>query len=175
MPLGSSTSLAVDRAVDLVNLYVESGGDISQHDLQPLLATYVSDGAQLDTAAVNRLGGDLHEALHDPAPAERIRRINELLERLQPIPRLRLHDDRHEEPGAYFAYGVTGADADRIAAVLVMSVANAVVEEGAERFGWCAAPKCDRLFFDRSRNRSQRFCSRSCATRVHVRAHRARQ
>ena len=175
MSLGSSTSLAVDRAVGLVNLHVESDGAISQHDLQQLLTAYTPDGGQLDTAAFDQLGAELHDALHALAPDERVRRINGLLECLQPIPRLRLHDDLHDEPGAYFEYGVAGTDADRIAAVLVMSIANAVVEEGAERFGWCAAPQCERLFFDRSRNRSQRFCSRMCATRVHVRAHRARQ
>ena len=175
MPLGSSTALAVDRAVDLVNLHVESGGQISQDDLPPLLGSYAADDAPLDAAAFNRLGADLHEALHDPSPAERIRRINHLLERLQPIPRLRLHDEGHGDPGAYFEYGVIGSEVDRIAAVMVMAIANAVVEEGEDRFGWCAAPQCARLFFDRSRNRSQRFCSRVCATRVHVRAHRARQ
>lgn len=124
MPLGSSTVLAVDRAVGLVNLHVECGGGIRQQELQQLLATYTADGTQLDTAAFGRLGTDLHETLHDPAPAERIQRINALLDRLQPIPRLRLHDDLHDETGAYFAYGVTGTDADRIAAVLVMAIAT---------------------------------------------------
>lgn len=171
MSLGSSTALAVDRAVALVNLHVAHGMEILQDDLYALVRSYGFDRADLDVATFAGLALDLRNALADIDRMVRIERINDLLERLQPMPRLAVHDDE----GLSFRYGVTGTITDRVGAALVMAVANTVVEEGEERFGWCAAPGCGRLFFDRSRNRSQRFCSRSCATRVHVRAHRARQ
>lgn len=171
MSLGSSTALAVDRAVALVNLHVAHGMEILQDDLYALVRSYGFDRAELDVPAFAQLAHDLRDALADSDPVVRLQRINGLLELLQPMPRLAVHDDE----GVYFRYGVSGTVAERIGAALVMAIATVVVEEGGERFGWCAAPACGRLFFDRSRNRSQRFCSRSCATRVHVRAHRARQ
>lgn len=50
-----------------------------------------------------------------------------------------------------------------------------VTDLGADRLGRCAAPGCGRAFLDTSPNRSRRFCSSRCATRVNVAAHRRRQ
>ncbi|MEU6075982.1 CGNR zinc finger domain-containing protein [Micromonospora sp. NPDC047074] len=48
-------------------------------------------------------------------------------------------------------------------------------ERGINRLGVCAEPRCRTAFLDDSSNRVRRFCSARCATRTHVRAHRARQ
>ena len=45
----------------------------------------------------------------------------------------------------------------------------------AGRLGVCAAPQCDRVFVDVSRNAQRRFCSPQCQSRVKAAAHRARQ
>ncbi|WP_329480974.1 CGNR zinc finger domain-containing protein [Kribbella sp. NBC_01484] len=45
----------------------------------------------------------------------------------------------------------------------------------AGRLGVCAAPQCDRVFVDVSRNGQRRFCSPQCQSRVKAAAHRARQ
>jgi predicted RNA-binding Zn ribbon-like protein len=45
----------------------------------------------------------------------------------------------------------------------------------AGRLGVCAAPHCDRVFVDVSRNGQRRFCSPQCQSRVKAAAHRARQ
>ncbi|MBM7784757.1 CGNR zinc finger domain-containing protein [Tenggerimyces flavus] len=45
----------------------------------------------------------------------------------------------------------------------------------AGRLGVCAAPYCDRVFVDVSRNGQRRFCSPQCQSRVKAAAHRARQ
>lgn len=44
----------------------------------------------------------------------------------------------------------------------------------ADRFGTCAAPGCDRVFFDVSKNASRRFCSTTCQNRVKAAAFRRR-
>ncbi len=44
----------------------------------------------------------------------------------------------------------------------------------AARLGICAAPRCDLVFVDTSRNGSRRFCSMACQNRVKAAAHRAR-
>ena len=43
------------------------------------------------------------------------------------------------------------------------------------RLGICAAPACERVFLDTSRNGSRRFCSTACQHRVKAAAYRARR
>jgi hypothetical protein len=171
MSLGVFTSWAVARAVDVVNLFGERGDEVTRADLHALLRNYGFEEDDFDVGDFARLARDLRGAFLDTDHDVRIRRINHLLYRFQPIPRLAEHGDQ----ATHFHYVVDGPPVEHVGASFLMAIANTIVDSGEERFGWCAAPKCDRLFFDRSRNRSQRFCSRSCATRVHVRAHRARQ
>ena len=45
----------------------------------------------------------------------------------------------------------------------------------ADRFGTCAAPDCQRVYFDVSKNASRRFCSTTCQNRVKAAAFRQRQ
>lgn len=45
----------------------------------------------------------------------------------------------------------------------------------AHRLGVCAAPACERVFLDLSRNGSRRFCSTGCQNRVKAAAYRARR
>ncbi|HWD80506.1 MAG TPA: CGNR zinc finger domain-containing protein [Kribbella sp.] len=45
----------------------------------------------------------------------------------------------------------------------------------AGRLGVCAAPHCDRVFVDTSKNGQRRFHSPQCQSRVKAAAHRARQ
>ncbi len=171
MTLGAFTIWAVDHATALVNLYRDRGEAVTRHDLQELVRNYGFSEDEVDVADFAWLADDLREVFVHPSRATRVERLNALLDRYQPTPRIVQHDS--QEP--HFHYVTTGPPVDHVGSSFVMAIANAVVDQGAERFGWCAAPHCQKLFFDRSRNRSQRFCSRSCATRVHVRAYRARQ
>jgi predicted RNA-binding Zn ribbon-like protein len=43
------------------------------------------------------------------------------------------------------------------------------------RLGVCAAPRCDRVYIDTSRNSTKRFCSTSCQNRVKTAAFRGRR
>lgn len=47
--------------------------------------------------------------------------------------------------------------------------------EHASRLGTCAAPVCERVFVDVSRNGSRRFCSTACQNRVKAATYRARR
>ncbi len=171
MPPVTFGSWAVDRAVELVNLYTERGDHLTGDDLHARLQKFGFPEQELDVAAFGALANDLRDAFRDPDRTARIQRLDALLTRAQPRPRLVEHDDE----GPHFHYDTTGEAVDHISSSMLMAIATTVVDQGVDRFGWCAAPNCGRLFCDRSPNGSQRFCSRTCATRVNVRAHRERQ
>lgn len=171
MSLSACTRWTVGKAVALVNLLVEEGEALARERLYETLEGYGLDETQLDREGFVALAGRLRDVFAAEDRGSRVEHLNVLLEHFQPSPRVVEHGG--EDPHFHYVTG-DGPAVDRVGASLAMALASAIVAQGAERFGWCAAPSCDRLFFDRSRNRSQRFCSRSCATRVHVADHRAR-
>ncbi len=61
------------------------------------------------------------------------------------------------------------------AAGLAAGLAMAIGGDLGSRLGVCAAPACDRVWVDRSRNSHRRFCSTRCQNRVKAAAHRARR
>ncbi|GAB2773597.1 hypothetical protein UB45_06425 [Terrabacter sp. 28] len=57
---------------------------------------------------------------------------------------------------------------------LASGLAVALGSDLGGRLGVCAAPACDRVYVDASRNGTRRFCSPQCQSRVKAAAHRAR-
>ena len=57
---------------------------------------------------------------------------------------------------------------------LASGLAVALGSDLGGRLGVCAAPVCDRVYVDSSRNGTRRFCSPQCQSRVKAAAHRAR-
>jgi hypothetical protein len=55
------------------------------------------------------------------------------------------------------------------------ALALAAGSDLAGRLGVCAAPRCDRVFVDSSRNSGRQFCSAACQNRVKAAAYRARE
>ncbi|MGZ4654947.1 CGNR zinc finger domain-containing protein [Oryzihumus sp.] len=55
------------------------------------------------------------------------------------------------------------------------ALALALGSDLAGRLGMCAATVCDRVYVDRSRNASKRFCSTACQSRTKAAAFRARR
>ena len=53
-------------------------------------------------------------------------------------------------------------------------MAMAVGSDLAGRLGICAAPRCDRVYVDESRNSAKRFCSTACQSRTKAATFRAR-
>ena len=97
---------------------------------------------------------------------------NRLLVRYRPTPHLEKHGD---EPWHLHFHGPSDADPLEWGGAFATGLAAVVGSEYVERLGVCAAPACDRVFVDVSRNGNRRFCSEACQNRVKAAAHRARQ
>lgn len=137
MSLGRFTTWAVDRGIELVNLYHEQRGEVSRDELHVLLRNYGFAAADLDADDLERLAEELRSVFIPESSELRVERLNELLERFQPTPRLVAHDGQ----APHFHYVTEGPPVDHIGSSFAMAWANAVVDQGAERFGWCAAPR----------------------------------
>jgi predicted RNA-binding Zn ribbon-like protein len=172
------------RAVTLANTDRATPGQpradrlTTVEDLRSLVPDWpaLADGATgRDLAQLRRLRGRIQEvfaAAADDGDQVAVARINELLAEHPIRPEISGHDH------SSWHLHVTGPGAPmhaRVAAEALMGLAMTVIDLGADRLGTCAAPGCEQVFLDTSRNRSRRFCSDRCSTRVAVAAHRARQ
>jgi predicted RNA-binding Zn ribbon-like protein len=98
--------------------------------------------------------------------------INALLLDTNARPQLDRGKDR---PWSLHFHGPDEQLANGWSAGCAAGLALAVGSDLAGRLGVCAAPQCDRVFVDVSRNGQRRFCSAQCQSRVKAAAHRARQ
>ncbi|WP_350273978.1 CGNR zinc finger domain-containing protein [Kribbella sp. HUAS MG21] len=98
--------------------------------------------------------------------------INALLLDTNARPQLDRGKDR---PWSLHFHGPDEQLANGWAAGCAAGLALAVGSDLAGRLGVCAAPNCDRVFVDVSKNGQRRFCSPQCQSRVKAAAHRARQ
>lgn len=98
--------------------------------------------------------------------------VNALLERYRPTPTLSHHDG---QPWHLHFHGPERSDPSGWGGGVAVGLATVVGSEYADRLGVCAAPSCDRVFVDVSRNGTRRFCGEACQNRVKVAAHRARR
>lgn len=176
MLFAHDTELALASACDLVN---------SAHEDPDALA----DTAALDAFVTrhNWTGSRTHDA-PELAAVQALRprletwwdldedgvvaAVNALLAECDALPRLVKHD------GWDYHLHATTADqplADRMAVEAAMAMVDLVRAGELERLARCAAPDCDDVLVDLSRNRSRRFCSTTCANRVNVAAFRARR
>ncbi len=169
MDYGTFTAQTVGEAVDLVNLFAD--GDVTEADVREVLHLYDLHDAPLDLDAFEQLAADVRTVFTADGTNRRTDRLNRLLAAFEPAPFLAEHDG--QEPHFHFAPD-DGPDARRVGASLAMALAHVVVDHGGNRLGTCDAPGCDHVYVDQTRNGNQRFCSRTCATRVHVAQHRAR-
>jgi predicted RNA-binding Zn ribbon-like protein len=97
--------------------------------------------------------------------------VNALLESTRAMPRLVREDDAPWHLH-FVAPGVSAATG--WLAEFATAVARAVGSESS-RLRDCGADRCDNLFLDTTRSRTQRFCSPACQNRTKVAAHRARR
>ena len=63
----------------------------------------------------------------------------------------------------------------RIMALATAALVRLTTEYGPERMRQCQSSPCEKLYVDQSKAGRQRYCSKRCANRVNVAAHRARQ
>jgi predicted RNA-binding Zn ribbon-like protein len=98
--------------------------------------------------------------------------VNTLLREFGALPQLLKHD------GWEYHIHATTPDAplaDRMAVDAAMAFADVIRVGELARLRVCAAPDCDDVVVDLSKNRSRRFCSLTCANRVNVAAYRSRR
>ncbi len=67
----------------------------------------------------------------------------------------------------------SGSMTDRYAAAAVVSLALLISQYGIERLGVCSIASCDRVYLDRSSNKSQHYCAYHSAARGNVTSLRA--
>ena len=98
--------------------------------------------------------------------------VNQLLRDADALPQLVKHD------GWDYHIHATSPDAplaDRMAVDAAMAMGDVIRAGELERLRICAAPDCDDVIVDLSKNRSRRFCGLTCANRVNVAAYRSRR
>ncbi|MDQ1604739.1 MAG: hypothetical protein QOE01_2584 [Actinomycetota bacterium] len=123
-----------------------------------------------DLGTVSRLREQLRAVWQADDLAIAADRLNSLLTRHRPVPRLRLGPD-----GADVEFG------DRSAPVRAMidDVLGALLQElaahGTARLGTCVGDPCRCVFLDRSRNRARRYCCEICTNRAAAAAFRRRE
>ena len=98
------------------------------------------------------------------------RLVNEMLARTGARPRLDRHDG---EPWHLHFHGAEDSLVTSWAAGCATGLAVVLGRDQQDRLGVCAAPRCDRVFVDTSRNATRRFCSTACQNRVKAAAFRA--
>jgi predicted RNA-binding Zn ribbon-like protein len=95
--------------------------------------------------------------------------VNTMLRETEAAPQL------VRDPGApwHLHFGSPG-EATGWLAEFATAVAMLLGSDHRERLRQCAAVRCESVFLDATRNRTQRFCSTACQNRTKVAAHRAR-
>ena len=131
--------------------------------------TRTHDDAELE--AVRALRPRL-ERFWDVDQDEAVLQVNALLRDGQALPQLVRHGD--------WGYHVHATPAEaplasRMAVEAAMAMTDVIRMQQADRMQRCAAPDCDDVLVDLSKNRSRRFCGTTCANRVNVAAYRARR
>ena len=165
----------VDRTADLLN--VLAGPDVTAGEITAVLrehgetdpATTAEDVADLRTAA-----DELRSVLAASSLDLAAERVNALLARTAHPPRLsnhggaftwHLHVDSDDEEAPLAEWFLASAGM-----VLALLISDRQRLPG----GVCAARGCERVFIDTAHGNRRRYCSRRCATRERVAAHRAR-
>jgi hypothetical protein len=124
------------------------------------VAQWASGGRRLYDALGHLPDGEIDQA---------VQVVNELLRTTKAAPQL----IRHEDAPWHLHFGdpneATGWIAEFATATAMLLGSVDVL-----RLRRCEAARCEDLFLDSTRNRTQRFCSTACQNRTKVAAHRAR-
>jgi len=112
------------------------------------------------------------DACIDGAVSHAAQLLNAVLTAHHAVPNL------HGEPGgrpvlAFHAAGSGRAEA-RVAE-MATSLAMIIGTDRSARLGRCSASRCDRVFYDATRNGSRRYCDLACQNRAKASAYRARR
>ncbi|HEY9292847.1 MAG TPA: CGNR zinc finger domain-containing protein [Microlunatus sp.] len=129
---------------------------------------------EADVELLTRLAGEaraIFAAVDDQDIDRASEHANQLLAWTDPRPRL----DKHGDQWNVHFHGPDNSLGKGWAAGCAAGITLAIGSRDAGRLGICAAPACDQVYIDRSKNQSKRFCSLACQSRVKAAAHRHRQ
>jgi predicted RNA-binding Zn ribbon-like protein len=101
-----------------------------------------------------------------------VAQVNAMLRGAHALPQLVRHDEWD-----YHLHG-TSPDAplvDRMAVEAAMAFVDVVRQKELDRLRVCDADDCEGVLVDLSKNRSRRYCTATCSSRVNVAAFRARR
>ncbi|GHD19593.1 hypothetical protein GCM10007147_10610 [Nocardiopsis kunsanensis] len=170
---GSSVRAVAERTTDLLNTLAQE--DTGPAQLEQVLRAHGESEPHLtqkDTTALHRVAADLRHVLDAATTEQAAERLNHLLATTAHPPRLtdhgatthwHLHLDSHDDaPWAEWAASSAG-----------MCLALLLSDRQRPPGGVCAAHGCARVFIDTGNGSPRRHCSRRCATRARVAAHRA--
>jgi len=143
-----------DDVRDVLRLTTDRVGEVD-------VAEYASGGTQLYDALERLPDGDVDGA---------VALINDLLRATKAAPQL----TRREGAPWHLHFGSPDAATGWIAE-FATATAMLLGSDEIHRLRRCEATRCDDLFLDSTRNRTQRFCSTACQNRTKVAAHRARR
>lgn len=171
----SEIQLTLELTVDMVNAYGDDELDVRK----ALVEGGFPRAAKASAASIARVRARLAElspffvALPDLDALDAAAQVNEELTELTITPSVVAHDG--VGPHIHWTSNTATFD-DQVIADVLMALTQELCDNGADRFGRCAADDCDRLFYDGTRNRSRRFCADPrCASRTHTAQHRARK
>ena len=174
------TELTLRAACALINSDRVDGEQLAD---QPALDDYLNswgwtgrrDRDDAEVSAVHTLRGRLGRIWAAAGDEERaVGQINALLSDTRASPWL----TRHPEMPEWHLHLASIHDplAQRMGAEMAMSLADLVRAGELRRLKICAAPDCEAVLIDLSRNRSRRFCDTgNCGNRQHVAAYRERR
>jgi predicted RNA-binding Zn ribbon-like protein len=170
------TEVALRAAAALVNTEEQAGDRLtSVADLDRFVAKWGWTGSR------RRDAGEL-EQVRAMRPRLRafweldadgvVTEVNAILRDSNAMPQLVRHDkwDYH-----LHATPPEASLADRIVVEAAMAFVDVVRQGELDRLRVCDADDCDDVVVDLSKNRSRRYCSATCSSRVNVAAFRARQ
>lgn len=167
--------LTLEVTVELVNALLDGDADVR---------AVLGDGGfsrsrNASEASLLRVASRLRElspivlALPDLDVEAAAELVNERLEDLSISPAIIDHDG--VGPHIHWTPATATFD-DQVIADVLMALTQELCDDGTTRFGRCGATDCEQLFYDRTRNRSRRFCADPrCASRTHTADHRTRQ
>lgn len=169
MNYGHYTTQTMTETAQLANALASGQPRPGEDELRALLHRFELGSEPLDIMGLSYLAERLRAVFTTTDAALRVALLNDMIELYQPSPHIVDHDDQ----GHHMHYVPPGAGHLRaIGASMTMALALVLCDFGTSRLGSCAA--CGDVFVDTTRNGRQRFCSKSCANRVHVASHRAR-
>lgn len=180
MLFSPDTELTLRAACVLVNSGRADGETLGdQSALDAYLLDYGTSGRRdrddAELADVHRLRARLRRIWATADDDVRmVEEINALLAQTHAAPWL----TRHVEMPEWHLHMAAAGDplAQRMGAEMAMALADVVRSGELRRLKTCAAPDCDAVLIDLSRNRSRMFCDTgNCGNRLHVQAYRERR